>query len=313
MDPLDEQVAAVRAFNRFYTPMIGLLAEGLAGTEFNLTEARVLFELAVRPAIEASALRSELGIDAGYLSRIVQRFEKEGLVTRERSPLDGRRQIVRVTRAGRDAFDTLDSRTAQRIRGLLAPLDPAARGRLLQGMRTVKEVLGAGADGPPMAASGPVSLRGLMPGDLGWVVARHGALYASEYNWNMEFEALVAKIVATFAEASDAERERAWIALSGEEPVGCVFCTRATPSIARLRCLLVEPRARGAGVGRQLVEACVSFARSAGYDVLTLWTNSVLEDARRLYERVGFRKDQVGPIRAFGQDLVEETWSLPLR
>lgn len=309
MELLEDQVAAIRSFNRFYTPLIGLLEEGLVETPFNLSESRVLFELAVRPEVDARALRADLGLEPGHLARILARFVADGLATREVATEGGRREIIRMSSAGWDAFCTLDRRMARRIRSLLAPLRADDRSRLLDALETVCEVLGGATE---LRIAGLITLRSPRPGELGWVIARHGAVYAREYGWNAEFEGLVASIVAGFAERNDTARERVWIADRDGEPVGCVFCARRDETTAQLRCLLVEPSARGFGVGRRLVDECVAFARAARYRSVVLWTNDVLVDARRLYERAGFQLAHQAPIRAFGHDLVEQTWSLDL-
>jgi len=306
-DPVtDGQVAAVREFNRFYTNIIGLLREGHLDTPYSLTEARVLFELAREDAVEAAALRRWLDMDAGYLSRLLARFETGGLVRRTRSPADGRRQVIGLTGAGRAAFADLDARSAGQIRALLAGLTPDSRRRLSGAMASIREVLGPAS--PPAA----FVLRPPVPGDLGWVVQRHGALYAVEYGWDASFEALVARIVADYAARDDHRGEAVWIAELDGEPAGCVFCVRKTGTTAQLRLLLVEPRARGLGMGGRLVAECVSFARRAGYREIVLWTNDVLYAARRIYQRAGFQLVSSQPHHAFGHDLVEQDWRLPL-
>jgi DNA-binding MarR family transcriptional regulator/GNAT superfamily N-acetyltransferase len=298
----DERVRSVRAFNRFYTRIIGVLEEGLLRSPYSLTEARVIFELAQREATEVASLRRELELDAGYLSRILARLEADGLAVRRRSAEDGRRQVIRLTEAGRAAFATLDARSAEEARALLDGLGEEGQRRLLTAMATVRDVL----DGGP--AERTVLLRAPQHGDLGWVVARHGALYAREYGWDATFEGLVARIVGEFAERADAVRERGWIAEVDGEPAGCVFCMRRDDEVAQLRLLLVEPSARGLGIGTRLVDACVDFARDAGYRRMTLWTNDVLVDARRIYERARFVLGEEGRHRSFGADLVEQTW-----
>jgi DNA-binding MarR family transcriptional regulator/GNAT superfamily N-acetyltransferase len=299
------QVAAVREFNRFYTNVIGLLREGLVDTPHSLTEARILFELAREDAVEAAHLRSWLDIDAGYLSRLLARFEDDGLVSRTRSPADGRRQVIGLTAAGRAVFTDLDARSSDQIRALLAALGPAGRQRLTGAMATIREIV---EPGPPPAA---FVLRPPAPGDLGWVVQRHGALYAAEYGWDASFEALVARIVADYAGRGD-RGESAWIAELAGEPAGCAFCLRKDATTAQLRLLLVEPRARGLGLGGRLVAECVSFARRAGYRELVLWTNDVLHAARRIYQRAGFQLAASEPHHSFGHDLVGQDWRLPL-
>lgn len=302
----EDRVATIRAFNRFYTDVIGVLGEGLLDTRYSLTEARVLFELAQRDAAEAADLRRTLHLDAGYLSRILTRFETEGLVTRERSAADGRRQIVRLTEHGHSAFVTLDARSGEETGRLLAPLAEEDQRRLVAAMTTVREVL-EGAPRPDAYV-----LRPPRPGDLGWVVARHGELYAEEYGWDETFEALVARIVADYVDGHDPDRERAWIAEVDGTPAGCVFCVRKEERIAQLRLLLVEPSARGLGIGSRMVEECVRFAARAGYQQLTLWTNDVLDAARRVYERAGFELVDTEPHHSFGQDLVGQHWTRAL-
>jgi DNA-binding MarR family transcriptional regulator/GNAT superfamily N-acetyltransferase len=300
----------VRGFNRFYTRVLGLLRPDLAGSAFGLTEARVLFELAHRDDIAVSELRRELDLDAGYLSRILSGFTASGLATRAKSAADGRRQVVRLTEKGRRAFDELDRRQARAIDTLLAPLDDDQRTRLVAAMGQIRRVL---SNQTPRA---DVVLRPPQPGDLGWVVERHGARYAAEYGWDATFEALLARIVAEFAERRDTRREAAWIAELDGERVGCVSCMASNnpeaEHTAQLRLLLVEPSARGAGIGSRLVDECLRFARRSGYRRITLWTNDVLLDARRTYQRAGFGCDRREPHHSFGHDLVGEYWSRDL-
>jgi DNA-binding MarR family transcriptional regulator/GNAT superfamily N-acetyltransferase len=299
-------IAAVRAFNRFYTRLIGVLGEGIADTRYSLTEARVLFELARGDLTEVAELRERLRLDAGYLSRIVARFEDEGLVRRERSPQDGRRVVLRLTDEGREAFADVDGRATVEIDSLLAGLDAVGRRRLLAAMRTIEGLFTA-AD--PVVA---YVLRPPEPGDLGWIVERHGTLYAAEYGWNAEFEAFVADTVAAYARHHDPAREAVWIAEVDGERVGCVGCVRDDDETARLRWLLVEPTARGGGIGARLVDECLRFARRSGYRRITLWTYDVLVDARRIYERAGFTLVDEEPHRSFGHDLVGQNWRLAL-
>jgi DNA-binding MarR family transcriptional regulator/N-acetylglutamate synthase-like GNAT family acetyltransferase len=297
----------IRGFNRFYTRVLGLLRPDLAGSAFGLTEARVLFELAHADDVAVSDLRRELDLDAGYLSRILSGFTTSGLVAREQSASDGRRQLVRLTTDGRRAFADLDRLQSTAIEDLLAPLDEAQRSQLVDAMGQIRRVL----DGKPRQAG--LVLRAPEPGDLGWVVERHGARYAAEYGWDPTFEALVARVVADFAERHETKREAAWIAELDGERVGCVFCTAADETdTAQLRLLLVEPCARGHGVGTRLVDECLRFARRAGYTRITLWTNDVLVAARRIYERAGFVRDRSEPHHSFGHDLVGEYWSRDL-
>jgi DNA-binding MarR family transcriptional regulator/GNAT superfamily N-acetyltransferase len=301
-----DDVAAIRAFNRFYTARIGALRDGLLATAHPLPEARVLYELGQRKTTDAGDLRRTLELDAGYVSRLLARLEKQGLLARERSPDDARRQLVALTPAGRDAYATLDARSAAEIGTLLDGLADDDRARLRAAMDTVRDVL----DGAPRPAA--FALRPPRPGDYGWVVQRHGALYAEEYGWDETFEALVARVVADYAQDHDPGREAAWIAEVAGRPVGSIFCARRDERAAKLRLLLVEPEARGLGIGRALVDECVRFAREAGYAELVLWTNDVLTGARRLYERAGFTLVAAEAHRAFGHDLVGEDWALRL-
>ena len=301
----EDRVARVRAFNRFYTGRIGVLGEGLLRTPHSLTEARVLYELGQRrEAVDVADLRRELAVDAGYLSRLLARLEEQGLVTRHRSSSDARRQRVGLTDEGASAAAELDRRSADEIATLLAGLGEEGERRLVAAMGAIREVLD---DAPPPET---FVLRPPRPGDYGWIVHRHGVRYAEEYGWDETMEALVARIVADYVErADDRRREAAWIAEIDGEPVGCVLCVRKTDAVAQLRLLLVEPRARGRGLGARLIEECLRFARRAGYEEITLWTNDVLHDARRLYERAGFELVESGPHHSFGHDLVEQTWS----
>jgi DNA-binding MarR family transcriptional regulator/GNAT superfamily N-acetyltransferase len=304
--PAAADVAAIRAFNRFYTARIGALRDGLLATAHPLPEARVLYELGQREQTDVVALRRTLELDGGYLSRLLARLEEQGFIARERAAGDARRQVVALTNDGRDAYETLDARSAAEIGTLLDGLAAADRARLRTAMDTVREVL----DGAPRPAA--FALRPPRPGDYGWVVQRHGALYAEEYGWDESFEALVARVVADYAEDHDPAREAAWIAEVSGRPVGSIFCVRKDERTAKLRLLLVEPSARGLGVGGALVDKCVRFARAAGYAELFLWTNDVLAGARRLYERAGFTLIKSEAYRGFGHDLVGEDWALAL-
>jgi DNA-binding MarR family transcriptional regulator/GNAT superfamily N-acetyltransferase len=303
---LDQRVDSVRAFNRFYTELIGVLADGLLRTPYSLTEARVIFELAQREESGVGNLRQALAIDAGYLSRILARFQADGLVTRQRSGADARRQVIQLTDRGRATFETLDQRAADEIRALVAKLTEEDQQRLVSAMAVIQQII----QQAPRADA--YLLRPLRPGDLGWVVHRHGVRYAEEYGWDESFEALVARIVADYVDHRDPQRENAWLAEVDGEPVGCIFCTRKDEQTAQLRLLLVEPRARGMGIGGRLVEECLRFARRAGYRTITLWTNDVLADARRIYQRAGFTLVDEQPHRSFGHDLVGQHWSREL-
>jgi DNA-binding MarR family transcriptional regulator/GNAT superfamily N-acetyltransferase len=304
-----DQVAAVRRFNRFYTRQMGLLDEGLLQSPFSLSEARVLYEIAHRTAPTAGTIGQELGLDAGYLSRILLRLRKAGLVSATTATGDRRQRLLALTPRGRRTFGALDARSSRDVGGLLGRLSPKVRGQLVQSMRRLETALSASGTA---SVSARAALRAPAPGDLGWVVQRHGELYAAEYEWNEEFETLVAGIVAEFAARHDARRERAWIAELDGIRAGSVFLVRQSDDVAKLRLLLVEPWARGHGLGRALVEACIDFARAAGYRTITLWTNSVLDAARRMYQRAGFREVGSERHRSFGHDLVSETWELDL-
>ena len=300
-------IEAVRRFNRFYTRRIGVLEEGLLESPFSLTEARVLYELAHRDRSTAAEIGKELGLDAGYLSRILRGFERRALVAKEPSTTDGRQNLLALDADGRAAFCRLEQAARDQIGALLGALPEGGRGRLLEAMRTIERLLGA-----PAEARAPYVLRPHQPGDLGWIVHRHGALYAEEYGFDEQFEALVAAIVAQFGRRHDPRRERCWIAERDGAPVGSVMLVRQSDEVAKLRLLLVEPETRGLGIGARLVEECERFARRAGYRTITLWTNSILHAARRIYEHAGYRLVREEAHHSFGQDLVGETWERAL-
>jgi DNA-binding MarR family transcriptional regulator/N-acetylglutamate synthase-like GNAT family acetyltransferase len=303
----DRRVGYVRHFNRFWTRRIGVLREGYLESPFSLTEVRVLYELAHREETTASELGEELGLDAGYLSRILRGFEKQGLIHKRPSEADGRRRLLRLTGRGWEAFAPLDARSRSEIGAMLGGMSIAEQERLLKAMRAVEGLLSGRSERVV-----PYLLRPHQPGDMGWVVHRHGVIYAREYGWDEHFEALVAEIVAKFIQQHDPRLERCWIAERDGEIVGCVFLVRESEEIAKLRLLLVEPEARGLGIGSRLVEECIHFARQAGYRKITLWTNDVLKSARRIYEAKGFRLVHEEPHRSFGHDLVGQTWELML-
>lgn len=304
---LDRRVALVRRFNRFFTRRIGVLRAGLLHTPYSLTEARILFDIANRDEATASDLSGELGLDPGYLSRILADLERRGLVEKTPSETDARRRLLSLTPEGRDAFSLLDARSREEVAELLGGLPETEQRRLLEAMRTIEGVLDKG-----LKFSEPFFLRAHEAGDMGWVVHRHGVLYTQEYGWDERFEALVARIVADFIDDHDPAKERCWIAEMDGERVGCVFCVKGSEEVAKLRLLLVEPKARGLGLGSRLVEECIRFARSRGYETLTLWTNSVLDAARRIYEEKGFDLVEEEEHRSFGQDLVGQNWELKL-
>jgi DNA-binding MarR family transcriptional regulator/N-acetylglutamate synthase-like GNAT family acetyltransferase len=300
---LGSLVERVRGFNRFYTRQIGLLNEGVYGSRFSLTEVRVLFELDRRKETTATALRGELGLDAGYLSRMLQRFERERLANRRLSKLDGRQSLVSLTALGRKAFTPLDGRAGTEVAAMLNKLSVPEQQRLAEAMSTVQEIL---SDREQKSCV----LRRHQPGDMGWVVLRHGQVYSQEYGYDVRFEALVASIVASFIQHYDPKRERCWIAQKGRDRVGCVFLVKKTERLAQLRLLFVEPSARGLGLGAQLVNECVRFGADAGYRKIALWTQRELRAARHLYKKAGFRLAGQKRHRSWGRSLVAETWEL---
>jgi DNA-binding MarR family transcriptional regulator/GNAT superfamily N-acetyltransferase len=302
-----DRVAAVRRFNRFYTQQIGVLHEGLAHGPFSLAETRVLYELAHRDKPTAAELCAALELDAGYLSRILGSFKRQGLVEKEPSGSDGRESLPTLTRRGHQTLAPLEERTRADIGGMLGRLASADQMRLLDAMTTIEGLLKAKAD-----PGAPFLLRPHQPGDMGWVVKRHGELYAQEYGFDEQFEALVASIVAQFIQQYDPKGERCWIAEREGQNVGCVFLVRQSRYVAKLRLLLVDPKARGFGIGSRLVTECVEFARRAGYRTMRLWTQSDLHAARRIYKHAGFTVVEKRPHHSFGHDLVAETWQLKL-
>ena len=300
-------MAAVREFNRLYTSRIGVLDEGYLRSPFSLTEVRVLYELAHRRSASASELVRELGLDAGYLSRILRGFGRRGIVTHARARDDARRRILRLTARGRATVAPLEARAHEQIGAMLENLLVPEQERLVASMGAVEQALRPGA-----SPTSKVALRSHRPGDMGWVVERHGALYWEEYGWDETFEALVADIVARFITDLDRKRERCWIAEVDGDRLGCVFCVKKTKTVAKLRLLLVEPRARGLGVGSRLVDECIRFARAAGYRKLTLWTQNNLHAARHIYQRAGFTLTSEEKHFSFGKHLVAQNWDLSL-
>lgn len=301
------RVVAVRRFNRFYTKKIGVLHEGLLNSPFSLTEARVIYELAHPGETTARDLCAELGLDGGYLSRILRRFKSAGLIDKRRSGSDGRQSLLSLTDKGKAAFASLDARSRDQIGAILSQLPAADQMRLVGAMHAIKEILGAAA-GPRT----PFLLRPHQAGDMGWVVHRHGVLYAEAYGFDETFEALVAGIVAGFIDNYRPRMERCWIAEMAGDNVGSVFLVRHSDTEARLRLLLIEPKARGQGLGSRLVRECERFARRAGYRKIALWTNDVLVAARHIYQKAGYRLVETEPHHSFGRDLVGETWELDL-
>ncbi|HEX7441784.1 MAG TPA: helix-turn-helix domain-containing GNAT family N-acetyltransferase [Caldimonas sp.] len=312
---LNPRIEAVRRFNRFYTRRIGVLQEGLLATPFSLTESRLLWEFAHRGRITATELARDLGLDPGYLSRLLRGFREQGLIKSEHAPHDARHVHLSISAAGRRAFAPLDTRSQAEIATLLDGLTDAEQQQLLQAMAALERLLGS-----TQARKTPYLLRPHRAGDIGWVIERHGALYTREYRWDMTFEALVAHIAARFIEHFEPTREACWIAERDAVNVGCVFIVQARDEttdrplegIAQLRMLLVEPAARGLGIGARLVAECERFARQAGYRRIVLWTNSVLLAARGIYAKAGYRLVKSEPHRSFGHDLIGETWELPL-
>lgn len=304
---LGERVAAVRRFNRLFTRQIGVLREGLLHSPYSLTEARIIFELASREGLTASELGSELGLDGGYLSRILAKLEGQGLLDKVKSESDGRQRLLNLTAEGKEAFELLDSRSRDEVAELLNELSGGEQQRLLEAMEMIEGILGHG-----LKYAEPFFLRQHEPGDMGWVIHRHGLLYAQEYGWDEHFEALVARICADFITSYDPKKERCWIAEMQGKRVGSVFCVRENDAVAKLRLLLVDPKARGLGLGSRLVEECIRFARRTSYQTLTLWTNDVLEGARRIYETKGFKLVAEERHHSFGHDLIGQNWELAL-
>ena len=303
----DDQISAVRAFNRFYTSKLGFLDQQLLKSPFSLSEARVLYELATCEGASAKRIGIELGLDPGYLSRIVQKFDEDGLIARKPLPADRRQHRISLTAKGRQAFAKLDRSSHDAVAAMLATLSDGDRKRLIGAMAAIERLL-ASSGVPPAAAT----LREPRPGDMGWVVQSHGALYAGEYGFDASFEALVAEIAAKFLGSFDASRERCWIAELDGAPVGSVFLVRHSDDVAKLRLLLVGPGGRGQGLGRRLVAECIAFARQCGYRRITLWTQSILVAARNIYQEAGFVQVASEPHRSFGQNLIGETWEREL-
>ena len=301
-------VADVRQFNRFYTRYLGLLDRQLLDSPFTLTEVRVLYELARRESTTASAIAADLALDLGYLSRILKAFERHRYIKRERSSTDTRQYHLKLTRLGRQRFLPLDKAARIQIERLIEPLPAAGREQLVESMHSIRSLL---TDRTVVARA--YQLRSLRPGDIGWITHRQALLYQQEYGWDIGYEALVAEILGGFVKSFDAASERAWIAEHDQKILGSVFLVRASEKIAKLRLLYVEPSVRGLGIGRRLVDECIAFACSKGYETLTLWTNDVLISARKIYQAAGFRLMRAERHHSFGKDLTGQTWDLALR
>jgi len=301
------QIEAVRRFNRFYTRQIGVLREGLLDSPFSLTEVRVLYELAHRDRLTAAELGKDLGLDRGYLSRTLRSFEKRGLIKKTRSQTDGRQSFLAPTAKGRRIFAPLNARSQKEVEEMLSSLSAGEQRSLIEAMESIQRLL---TNKPEPKVT--YILRPHNPGDMGWIVHRHGVLYSQEYGWDEDFEALVAEIVARFIKTFNHKRERCWIAERDGEIVGSVFLVRKSKTVAKLRLLLVEPRSRDLGIGNRLVDECIRFARQAGYRKITLWTNDVLVAAKHIYERAGFVLVEEKQHHSFGHDLVGQDWELKL-
>ena len=307
----EQQIAAVRRFNRYYTRQIGVLRKTFLDSPYSLGEARVLYEIASRRAPTASEIASSLDLDAGYLSRVLRNFEKRGLIRRQTSPKDGRQSHLTLTARGQKSFTPLDARSQRDTAAMLAKLKPADRARLIVAMAAIETLLGGrGHDVPPPQRH--YTLRPPRPGDFGWIVKRHAELYAQEYCWIEPFEGVCAQIVADFANNNDPTRERCWIAEMDGENVGCIFLVKETATLARIRLLLVDPKARGLGLGARLTEECIAFARRAGYKKITLWTHSVLTAARHIYQNAGFKLMRSEKRVSWSQPVISEHWDLEL-
>jgi len=302
----EQQVSLVRAFNRDYTRRIGVLREGLLDSPYSLTQVRLMYELAHRRGVSAAELACDLDLDRGYLSRLLKRFERSGWLQRKTSAADRRRQHLALTAKGRRTFLPLERRSQAEVRRMLAPLDSTHVKNVLEAMQTIQSSFATRPSAPPL------TFRAHRPGDMGWAIARHGELYASQFGWNEQFEALVAQVAAGFVQNLDSTRERCWIAERAGRRLGCIFLVAADLRTAKLRLLLVEPDARGSGLGRELIARCIQFARECGYERLLLWTQQNLTAARSLYQQAGFIKVAEEPHRSFGADLVGETWELKL-
>jgi DNA-binding MarR family transcriptional regulator/GNAT superfamily N-acetyltransferase len=307
--PAGEAIDIIRSFNRRYTRQLGLLDNGLLGSEFTLTEARVLYELANCEDSTATQIAGELGLDLGYMSRLIKKFGRRRYIKRKRSPVDARQSRLQLTERGRAVFDPLDRAARLQIAEMIAPMTPEQRSLLVSAMQSVQRLLEAGSE---ESRREPCAIRPLKVGDIGWIAHRQGILYSQEYGWDATYEALVAEILAGFVKNFDSHMERGWVAERAGGIIGSVFLVRASAHLAKLRLLYVEPTARGLGVGKRLVQECIDFARMKGYKTLTLWTNDVLVSARRIYQAAGFQLTKEERHHSFGKDLVGQTWDLEL-
>jgi DNA-binding MarR family transcriptional regulator/GNAT superfamily N-acetyltransferase len=307
--PAGEAIDVIRSFNRMYTRQLGLLDNGLLGSEFTLTEARVLYELANCVDSTATQIAGELGLDLGYMSRLIKKFGRRRYLKRKRSSVDARQSRLQLTERGRAAFEPLDRAARLQIAEMIAPMAPEQRSLLVSSMQSVQRLLQAA---PAESVREPYTIRPLKVGDIGWITHRQGILYSQEYGWDATYEALVAEILAGFVKNFDSKLERGWVAERGGGIIGSVFLVRASAELAKLRLLYVEPTARGLGVGRRLVQECIDFARMKRYKTLTLWTNDVLVSARRIYQAAGFQLTKEEGHHSFGKDLIGQTWDLAL-
>jgi len=303
----DEMISRIRQFNRFYTQKIGVLKERLLDSDYSLTQVRVLYEIANYKSITATELSQSLGLDAGYLSRILTGFEKNRFLGKTRSSTDGRQYQLSITARGKKELRPLEKRARNEVKRLLRPLAESERFRLIDAADEIRQLLGN-----EKKSCEPYLLRFHQPGDMGWIIERHGAIYAEEYHWNEQFESLVAKITAKFLDNYDLKIERCWIAERADERIGSVFLVKKTKTIGQLRLLLVDPKARGLGIGTRLVDECIRFARDAGYRKIVLWTNDVLHAARHIYEKAGFQLIKEENHHSFGHNLVGQYWQLRL-
>ena len=304
---LDRRIETVRRFNRFYTKQIGVLREGLLESKYSLTQARIIYELAHRNATSASELSAELGLDPGYLSRLLRGLENQDLIVKKRFPDDRRRSLIGLSREGKAAFGVLHARSRAEIAAMLEPLTKSDQARLVAAMSAIERLLAAPRDG-----ASPVVLRNHEPGDMGWITHLHGKLYSEVFGWDETFEALVAGITADFINNFDAAKERCWVAEVDGEVVGSVFIVNAGDNVAKLRLMIVDVKAQGLGIGKQLLKECIRFSRRKGYHKITLWTNSILLAARGIYAAAGFELVHEEPHNSFGVDLIGETWELDL-